>query len=152
MISPCSHGIHDREIAPVVPPDTLLLRLPSGLGAESRSSTHIPSPVEKGAYRGNGLLSSPNLPPNQNEHVIGIIQERGKKEGYCPARVLLDALDAISDTSPAAFAMEQSGLWVSHPKQALLIAFTDSSTFSLDTPLPVYFHVGIVFTGLSSVG
>jgi hypothetical protein len=89
-------------------------------------------------------LSEPERACHWNHPGIG-----EKKECYRPAWV---PRDAISDTSPAAFAMEQSGLWVSHPKQALLIAFTDSSTFSLDTPLPVYFHVGIVFTGLPSVG
>jgi hypothetical protein len=54
---------------------------------------------------------------------------------------------SISDTSSAAFAIEQSALWVSHPKQALLIAFNDSSAFSLDMFLSVYFHVGIFLTG-----
>src|SRR5208337_5308810 len=56
------------------------------------------------------------------------------------------SLPIIPEISPAAFAIEQSALWVPHPKQAPLIALRDSSAFTFDTSFPVCFHVGIFFT------
>ena len=58
----------------------------------------------------------------------------------------------IAATSPAAFAIEQSGLWVSHPKHAPLIVFRDSSAFSAVTSFPVYFHFDIFVTRVSMRG
>jgi hypothetical protein len=54
-------------------------------GGGRSPAPHAPRPAEKdGVCGGRGLLSSPNLPPNQNEHVIGTIRERAKK-GWLPS-------------------------------------------------------------------